>query len=89
MIVCKLTFLNILIKKLGFFDEKVLAPIFPFTSEMIWQEVKSPTDPISVHLANWGEVESVEGEDLENIEKMEQWVLVKCNNHLIQYLIHY
>lgn len=50
---------------------KVLAPIFPFTSEMIWQEVKSPTDPISVHLANWGEVEELETEDLENIEKME------------------
>ncbi len=50
---------------------KVLAPIYPFTSEMMWQELRSEIDPISVHLANWGVVEEVENQDIENIEKME------------------
>lgn len=50
---------------------KVLAPIYPFTSEMIWQEIRSEIDPISVHLANWGVVEELDTNDIENIEKME------------------
>jgi isoleucyl-tRNA synthetase len=50
---------------------KVLAPIMPFTAEMIWKEVREDIDQESVHLANWGETESVEPSDVENIQKME------------------
>ncbi len=50
---------------------KVLAPIMPFTAEMIWQEIRSEVEPISVHLANWGETESLDETDIENVEKME------------------
>lgn len=50
---------------------KVLAPIMPFTSEIIWQEVKDDFSPESVHLTNWGEVDNIDTEDLENISKME------------------
>lgn len=50
---------------------KVLAPIMPFTAEMIWQEVKDKTQPDSVHLTGWGEVENMESQDFENIDKME------------------
>jgi len=50
---------------------KVLAPIMPYTSEMIWADVRNGDQPISVHLTNWGEVEELEASDIENIEKME------------------
>jgi isoleucyl-tRNA synthetase len=50
---------------------KVLAPIMPYTCEMIWRDVRDETQPISVHLANWGEVDPIEEEDIENVSKME------------------
>jgi isoleucyl-tRNA synthetase len=50
---------------------KVLAPIMPFTAEMIWQEVRDEVGPISVHLTNWGDTEKVDETDIKNIEKME------------------
>lgn len=50
---------------------KVLAPIMPFTAEMIWLEIRDNTEPISVHLTNWGESDSLDEGDVENIEKME------------------
>jgi len=36
---------------------KVLAPVMPFVAEEIFQSVKTPTDPESVHLADWPEVQ--------------------------------
>lgn len=50
---------------------RVLAPIMPFTAEMIWQEIKDSTQPMSVHLATWGEAQKPDATDLENIGKME------------------
>lgn len=50
---------------------KVLAPIMPFTAEMIWAEVKNKLDPESVHLCAWGNVEELENSDIEAVEKME------------------
>jgi isoleucyl-tRNA synthetase len=50
---------------------KVLAPIMPFTAEMIWSEMKTKMDPESVHLCVWGNVEELESKDVEAIEKME------------------
>jgi len=50
---------------------KVLAPIMPYTSEMIWKEIKDTTQPMSVHLTTWGESPELESSDIENIEKME------------------
>lgn len=50
---------------------KVLAPIMPFTAEMIWIEMKTKMDPESVHLCAWGNVEELETTDVEAIEKME------------------
>jgi len=50
---------------------KVLAPIMPFTAEMLWQEVRDDLEPISVHLTNWGDTEKVDESDIKNIEKME------------------
>jgi isoleucyl-tRNA synthetase len=50
---------------------KVLAPIMPFTAEMIWSEMKTKMDPESVHLCAWGNVEELESKDVEAIEKME------------------
>lgn len=50
---------------------KMLAPVLPFTAEMIWQEIKDDTMPISVHMATWGEVESLDEEELNIIEEME------------------
>ncbi|NNM68205.1 MAG: isoleucine--tRNA ligase [Spirochaetales bacterium] len=31
----------------------LLAPVIPFTAEEIWQNLKTPQDPDSVHLADW------------------------------------
>lgn len=50
---------------------KLLAPIMPFTAEMIWMEMKTKMDPESVHLCAWGNVEELETTDVEAIEKME------------------
>lgn len=50
---------------------KVLAPIMPFTAEMIWQEVRDKLSPESVHLCAWGAVDQVSQDDAENVEKME------------------
>ncbi len=50
---------------------KVLAPIMPFTADMIWREVREEIDQESVHLTNWGEVETMDASDIENIEKMD------------------
>ncbi len=50
---------------------KVLAPIMPFTAEMIWQEIKNDLEPISVHLTTWGESPDLEVEEVESINKME------------------
>jgi len=50
---------------------KVLAPIMPFTAEMIWSSIRTKIDPESVHLCTWGNVEELEAADVEAIEKME------------------
>jgi isoleucyl-tRNA synthetase len=49
---------------------KVLAPIMPFTAEMLWQETKTEMDTGSVHLSMWGDVLEVMPEDIENINNM-------------------
>ncbi len=36
----------------------LFAPLIPFTSEEIWQNLKSPNDPESVHLADWPQAET-------------------------------
>lgn len=50
---------------------KILAPIMPFTAEMIWQDIKSNLDVESVHLANWGDVQELQTFDFENIQNTE------------------
>lgn len=50
---------------------KVLAPIMPFTAEMIWASIRTKIDPESVHLCTWGNVEELEAKDVEAIDKME------------------
>ncbi|MDR1363715.1 MAG: isoleucine--tRNA ligase [Spirochaetaceae bacterium] len=32
---------------------KIAAPFTPFIAEMIWQNLRRPDDPVSVHLADW------------------------------------
>lgn len=50
---------------------KILAPIMPFTSEMIWSKVRDGYEPASVHQTSWGVVSPVSEEDVMNVEKME------------------
>jgi isoleucyl-tRNA synthetase len=50
---------------------KMLAPVLPFTAEMIWQEVRDVEQPISVHLCTWGETDTLDEEEIETIENME------------------
>jgi isoleucyl-tRNA synthetase len=50
---------------------KVLAPVMPYTAEMIWQEVRNHGDQLSVHLAAWPSGEDFESDDAENISKMD------------------
>lgn len=35
---------------------KILAPLAPFTAEIIWQQLRLPLEPVSVHLAEWPEL---------------------------------
>lgn len=51
---------------------KVLAPIMPFTADMIWREVRDITEPVSVHLSVWGEAPECDTEGVKNIEAMEE-----------------
>jgi len=50
---------------------RILAPIMPFTAEVLWQDLRSDIEPLSVHLSNWGQVEQIDAEDLKVIEDME------------------
>lgn len=52
---------------------KILAPIMPYTAEIIWRDIKNPYDIESVHLAKWTEdtEKTLNVEELHNIEKMD------------------
>jgi isoleucyl-tRNA synthetase len=52
---------------------KVIAPIMPFTAEMLWQDVKGEFDDESVHLAKWTEdiEKTLTVDEAHIIEKME------------------
>jgi valyl-tRNA synthetase len=52
---------------------KVIAPIMPFTAEMLWQDVKGEFDAESVHLAKWTEdiEKTLTVDEAHIIEKME------------------
>lgn len=43
---------------------KLLAPVAPFTAEMIYQALKTEADPLSVHLTAWPDFSSLETETI-------------------------
>ena len=53
---------------------KIIAPIMPFLSEIVWQELKNEQDEESVHLVSWPEGDNVPEELEENhlLKEMEK-----------------
>lgn len=49
---------------------KLLAPFAPFAAEDIWQQLKSETDPVSVHLAAWPVTDIVSLDEIVLLEAM-------------------
>ena len=47
---------------------QVLAPFMPFTSEYLWQELKSEHDMESVHLSHWPKVGTIDVNALEQMQ---------------------
>ena len=53
---------------------KIMAPFTPFTSEEVWQRLKTSTDVESVHLAGWPKAGKVDAEILQNMQIIRETV---------------
>ncbi|MAZ56230.1 isoleucine--tRNA ligase [bacterium] len=52
----------------------VMAPVMPFYSEYLWQEIRRDEDVQSVHLASWPEGEKTDEELIENMKVLRELV---------------
>lgn len=53
---------------------KIMAPFTPYIAEEIYQEVKSDSDPLSVHLCDWPKGSEADGDVLSKMEKTREIV---------------
>ncbi len=53
---------------------RIMAPFTPFFAEMLWRDIKTKNDPVSIHLAEWPKFKEVDSEVLSGMSFVRSYV---------------